>query len=288
MTPTRTVDGGQAFLEIISELGADYLFFNPGSDFYPILEHLSDSNEKPKQILCLSEQLALCMAQGYSMITRRAQVVLVHVGIGTLQFGGALHNAHRGRTPVLLASGRAPFTFEDEMPGGKDSPHHWDQELFDQLGSLREYTKWQYEVRTNANLRYVLARALQIANTEPQGPVYLVLPRELLAQKFELKDHDPAFKSRHKPPSAPSVDPEVLARMADALSKSERPLIITEYLGRNPSSIKSIVELSEALSIGVTELSRKVTNFPSTHPHYLPTFPKEDIESADSHFSHRC
>ena len=109
------------------------------------------------------------MAQGYSMITRKAQAVLVHAGIGVLQFGGALHNAHRGRTPVLLASGRAPYTFENELAGGKDSPHHWDQELFDQPGSLREYTKWQYEVRTNANLRQVVARALQIANSEPQG-----------------------------------------------------------------------------------------------------------------------
>jgi acetolactate synthase I/II/III large subunit len=277
------IDGGKLFLDAVTDLGIDYVFYNPGSDYYPILEHLAawqeEGKKKPGQIMCLTEQLALCMAHGYSMATQKAQIALVHAAIGTLQFGGSLHNVHRGRAPVLLVSGRAPYTFENELPGGKDSPHHWDQELFDQAGPLREFTKWQYELRTNANLRHVLSRALQVANSEPQGPVYLILPRELLAEKFET----PVTKSqlRYQVPSPPEPDSESLGKIADLLLAAEKPIIITEYLGRNKDSMLNLVHLSETISIGVMELSRRRTNFPTTHPNYLPTYPKTDLESAD-------
>lgn len=280
------LDGGKLFLNIISELGVDYVFYNPGSDYYPILEHFAEwdlkGKKNPGRIMCLSEQLALCMAHGYAMLTRRAQLVLVHADIGTLQFGGALHNVCRGRVPVLLASGRAPYTFENEVEGGRDSPHHWDQDLFDQAGVLREYTKWQYEVKTNANLHHIVNRAFQVANSEPQGPVYLILPRELLAEKYyPLNSKNARSPLRYQVPALPEADLESLERMADFLLDAENPIIITEYSGRNESSIVNFVRMSEVLSIGVMELSRRRTNFPTTHPNYLATFPKSDLESAD-------
>jgi acetolactate synthase I/II/III large subunit len=277
------IDGGKLFLDAVSDFGVDYIFYNPGSDYYPILEHLAawqeEGKKKPGQIMCLTEQLALCMAHGYSMATQKAQIALVHAAIGTLQFGGSLHNVHRGRAPVLLVSGRAPYTFENEQEGGKDSPHHWDQELFDQPGPLREYTKWHYELKTNVNLRHVLARAFQVANSEPQGPVYLILPRELLAEKFET----PVARSqlRYQVPAPPEPDSESLEKITDLLLAAEKPIIVTEYLGRNKDSMLNLVHLSELLSIGVMELSRRRTNFPTTHPNYLPTYPKSDLESAD-------
>jgi acetolactate synthase I/II/III large subunit len=282
-----SIDGGQIFLDSISDRGVDYIFYNSGSDFYPILEHFSEwdleGRKKPERILCLSEHTALCMAHGYSMLTKRAQVVLVHAGIGILQFGGALHNAHRGRAPILLASGRAPYTFENELEGGRDSPHHWDQEVFDQAGPLREYTKWQYELKTNSNLPHIVGRALQIANSEPEGPVYLLLPRELLAEEkvSVSRGTNAAGRPKYGIPRPPEVDNESLQKMTDLLLESENPIIITEYLGRNESSVESLVRLSELLSIGVMELSRRRTNFPTTHPNYLPGFPKEDFESSD-------
>ncbi len=276
-------DGGEAFLELLTASNIDFIFFNPGSDYYPILEHLSEFEEQgrvsPKQIFCLSEHLALSMAHGHAMLTNRAQVVMVHVGLGTLQLGGALHNVYRGRAPVLIVAGRAPYSFEGESLGGRDRPYHWDQELFDQLGLVREFAKWTYELKTNANLHHVVNRALQMANAEPQGPVYLVLPRELLAEKQSTVRVLP--KERWEPPAPSQANCESLEKIAEVMIGAENPVILTEYLGRNQDAVKSLVLLSELLGCAVMEPTRKRMNFPTDHHHYMNGFQKDIVESAD-------
>ena len=64
----------------------------------------------------------------------------------------------------------------------RDTHIHWAQESFDQAGMLREYVKWDYELRQPVQLEAVVDRALELAMAEPRGPVYLTLPREVLAQ----------------------------------------------------------------------------------------------------------
>jgi len=177
--------------------------------------------------MCLTEHLALSMAHGYAMKKRRAQAVMVHVGLGTMELGGALHNISKGREPALIIAGRSPYTFEGELEGGRDRPYHWDQELFDQLGLARQFVKWTYELKTNSNLHHVLARAIEVANAEPRGPVYLVLPRELLAEKQESVKVLPL--SRFSPPSPPAAEKVSLEKFADVLLDSESPIVFTEY-----------------------------------------------------------
>jgi acetolactate synthase I/II/III large subunit len=275
-------DGGSSFLELLTNYDVDCLFFNPGSDYYPVLEHLSrfanEGRKTPNQIMCLTEHLALSMAHGYAMATGRAQVVMVHVGLGTMALGGAVHNIMRGREPALIIAGRSPYTFEGELLGGRDRPYHWDQEIFDQLGLLRQFAKWTYELKTNSNLPLVLSRALQIANSEPKGPVYLVLPRELLAEKQQVVKI-PTLAN----PSQPSqAQKDSLEKIADSLLASRSPVILTEYLGRDMKSVGPLVELAEFLGAPVIEPQRKRMNFPTNHKLYLPGFPKDLIEAADT------
>jgi acetolactate synthase-1/2/3 large subunit len=67
------------------------------------------------------------------------------------------------------------------------------QEQIDQAGVLRNFTKWDYELRRTENIQHVMQRAFQIASSEPCGPVYLMLPREVLMQPMtEVRDGKPA------------------------------------------------------------------------------------------------
>jgi len=270
-------------LELLSAYQVDFLFYNPGSDYYPLLEQMSkfeiENRKNPKPILCLTEHLALSMAHGYSMTNGKAQTVMVHVGLGTMEIGGALHNICRGREPVLIVAGRSPYTFEGELPGGRDRPYHWDQDIFDQLGIARQFSKWTYELKTNSNMPYVLGRALQVANSEPKGPSYLVLPRELLAEK-QAQVKVPRTEV-YLPPEPPQASEESLVRIASILEEAHTPIILTEFLGRNPKAVPELVELAEILGAPVIESQRKRMNFPSSNPLYLRGFPKEWIENAD-------
>ncbi len=279
-------DGGDAFLKLVEASGVQYIFFNPGSDYYPILEHMSEIDLKSEElsttklVLCLSEKLALTMAHGFSMLTQKAQVVMVHVGLGTLELGGALHNVYRDRAPVLIVAGRAPHTTSGELLGGRDRPYHWDQELYDQPGLVREFAKWTYELKTNSNLHLVLSRAFQMANAEPQGPVYLIIPRELLAEKINAVKT--SAKGNWEPPAPPRGNLETLEKIGDILIQANSPIILTEYLGRNSRAVHSLVELSELVGSPVVEPSRKRMNFPTDHPLYLSGFPNDLLEKSDA------
>jgi acetolactate synthase-1/2/3 large subunit len=90
-------------------------------------------------------------------------------------------NAARGHVPVLFTAGRMPNN-EDGLAGHRSLDIHWTQEMFDQAGMLHESVKWDYERRNGLQLETVVDRALTIAKSEPMGPVYLSLPREVLAQ----------------------------------------------------------------------------------------------------------
>src|SRR5271167_5225370 len=104
---------------------------------------------------------------------------MLHVNVGLANSINALIDASRDRVPLLLTSGRTPIT--ENGPSGTRSVYiHWAQEMFDQAGMLREFVKWDYEMRRPDQIADVVARAMEIATTSPAGPVYLSLPREVL------------------------------------------------------------------------------------------------------------
>src|SRR5215813_12768285 len=92
-----------------------------------------------------------------------------------------LMNAARDNIPLLLAAGRTPLT-ETGHIGSRNRSIHWGQESFDQGGLVREFCKWDYELRAGQPVDTLVDRALDIAMSEPRGPVYMNLPREVLAE----------------------------------------------------------------------------------------------------------
>jgi acetolactate synthase-1/2/3 large subunit len=207
--------------------------------------------------------VALSAAHAYASVTRQPQAVLVHVDAGTQNLGGAVGNAMRGRVPVLIFAGAAPYTIAGELPAGRNEFIHWIQDVPDQRGILRGYVKYSGEIRTGRNVKQVVHRALQIARSEPGGPVYLVGPREVMEEPIEPQVTDPA----HYAPVAPAaLTAEVTREIATALARARHPLIVTSYLGRNPAAVPMLVDLAETLAVGVLESAAFCVNFPGDHP----------------------
>jgi acetolactate synthase-1/2/3 large subunit len=258
-----------ALLEALAEAGVSYIFANLGSDHPGLIEAFAQikaegrEDEFPRLIVCPHEIVALCAAHAYATVTRQPQAVFVHVDAGTQNLGGAVSNALRGRVPVLIFAGAAPFTLDGELPGGRNEFIHWIQDVRDQRGILRGYVKYDNEIRTGRNVKQVVHRALQLARSEPAGPVYLVGPREVMEEQVEPYAVDPG--------EYPAVDPAALTAdatrdIATALAGARHPLIITSYLGRNPAAVPALVELAELLAIPVLESAAFHVNFPGDHP----------------------
>jgi len=144
---------------------------------------------------------------------------------------------------------------------------------------IREFLKWDYELRNYVQLEAVVDRALSIATADPQGISYLTLPREVLAEsQTEFRFHAatlPSFHERLRP------DPALVEKAAALLSGAESPLVITTSLGRDPDAVQALVGLSEALAIPVVEFNPTHGNFPTSHPHHVGFSPAAFLERCD-------
>src|SRR3984893_7211386 len=223
---TNQAAGGNvaaAYLALLADRGVDYLFGNAGTDFAPLIEAYSQAAQTgvavPQPILATHENLAVTMAHGYGMISRRIPAVMVHVSVGTANMICAAMNAARETVALLLTAGRSPLT-ETGLLGSRDGYIHWAQEMYDQAGMLREIGKWDYEVRNVQQLATVVDRALAIAGSEPRGPVYLSLPREVIAAPASGLER--AGKSHFHTAAPASPDTEAVAQAAAILKHAKR------------------------------------------------------------------
>lgn len=257
-----------ALLETLAAAGIRHVFANLGSDHPPLIEAFAaaQGSPLPELISVPHEMVALSAAHGYALASGRPAAVLVHVECGTLSLGGAVHNAARGRVPVLILAGASPATQEGELAGSRNEFIHWLQDVPDQAGIVRSYVKFAHEIRRGANIREITARALQIALSAPRGPVYLMAAREVFAESIPERTIDPgAF-----PPLAPAALPPAEAHaLAGRLATARRPLIITSHLGRNPEAVPLLQTFCRRLGAGVLESVPSAVNYPHDDPLHL-------------------
>ena len=256
----------ERYVQALVEQGVECLFLNPGTDTFPIQEALAkleaDGCRVPRTVLCPFEVVALAGAHGYYAATGRPQAVLVHVDVGTQNLGGQLHNAQRGRAAVLVSAGRSPYTSDQGVRGGRDTYIHWLQEQLDQHGVVRNYTKWDYELRRSDQVAEAVARAFQIAASDPPGPVYLTLPREVLMAPAE----EQVVPRRQPPARVGAGDSEALHDVATT--------------GRSRPGFEGLRRLAELLALPVVEWRERV-NFPSDHPLHQGSDPAPWLGQAD-------
>ena len=273
--------GGSAFIEALNDAGITHIFVNYGSDHPAIMEAFAACKKlgkpAPKVITSPNEMVALSCAQGFAQLTGKPQAVLIHVDCGTQALAGAIHNVSRCRVPVLIFSGASPYTQEGELKGTRNEFIHWLQDVRDQRGIVRGYMKYDNELRTARNLKQMVNRAMQIATSDPKGPVYLMAAREVFEEEIE-----PVAVDRNKWQTiAPLALPEDgLDELVNSLTGAKRPLVVTSYLGRNPAAVNELVKLCERIGIGVIESVPTYMNFPADHVCYVGQQGNERIQNA--------
>ena len=271
-----------AYLALLADRGVDYLFGNAGTDFAPMIEAYSQAAQTgvavPQPILATHENLAVTMAHGYGMISRRIPAVMVHVSVGTANMVCAALNAARENVAILLTAGRSPLT-EGGLLGARDGYIHWAQEMYDQAGMIREIVKWDYELRNAEQLTTVVDRALAIAATEPRGPVYLSLPREVIAAPAAQPEGPSPSRL---PPAAPAApDAAAIAAAARLLAQAARPLIVTANAGRDTAAFAALTRFVERFAIPVVQHRPRYLSLPSSHPMNLGFDPARLVPTAD-------
>lgn len=284
--PAKTIkvdSAAEAYLTLLKDREVDYLFGNAGTDFPSIIEGLSKSltgeGSAPTPITVPHENLGVAMAHGYFVATGRLASVMVHVNVGTANAICGVMNAARENVPVLMTSGRTPLT-EEGFDGSRSLFIHWGQEMFDQGGVMREMVKWEYELRNGKQVETIVDRAVNIAMTEPRGPVYLSLPREVLAEK--PGDFTYQSPSRRVAARAAAADANAIDEAAEILANAENPIIITASMGQNRAAVPALESLAERYALPVITYRPRYVNISSDHPMHMGYEPGAYLPDADA------
>jgi acetolactate synthase-1/2/3 large subunit len=259
-------EGHELILQAIAANGVKKMFFCGGTDNFYFMESVAKFKAKnwptPDLITVMHESDAVYMNMGYSQWARRPQVTVLHVDSGTINAGAAWSEAWHADAGIVVMAGRTPYTTKNELPGGRSHSVHWEQEMYDQADMIRQFTKWDYEIKTPENASLIVQTAFRIAATEPCGPVYVSLPREVMAAKLK----GGIFYSPTDFPPAVSAQGDSVALRAAAklLIEADDPVIMVKSMGRHPESVAMLVTLAEKLAIPVVSVDTFM-NFPRQH-----------------------
>ncbi|MFD9316218.1 thiamine pyrophosphate-dependent enzyme [Streptomyces sp. NPDC060053] len=269
MTDTTTsprADGGDALVTAFNAVGADYLFCSSGSEWAPVWESLArrhrDGLPCPRYLDLTHETVAVGMATGYGLVSRRPQGVLLHAAPGLLQGSMAVHGALLAGVPMVVSSSEST-TYGDGP--GQDPGGQWYRNLSivgGPHGVATPFTKWSTEAASVHTLPTMVTRAAELAWRAPAGPAYLNVPLEILLEEWDGREAKPLV-----PPGSTHSSPEEVDPVAQLIREARNPVVVTETAGREAGGFEALVAFAEAWNIPVVEPDSAVCgNFPRTHP----------------------
>ena len=147
-------------------------------------------------LLCVHEEAAVAIAHGYAKVTGKAMAAAVHSNVGLQHATMAMFNAWCDRMPVLVLGATGPVDAMKRRPW-----IDWIHTARDQGALVRDYTKWDDQPASPGAAREALLRGTWIANTAPQGPVYINLDAEMQEAKL-AEPLPPVDAARYMPPIA--------------------------------------------------------------------------------------
>jgi acetolactate synthase-1/2/3 large subunit len=151
--------------------------------------------------------------------------------------------------------------------------------MFDQAGMLREFVKWDYEMKRGDQVFEVVDRALELAQTSPTGPVYLALPREVLGEELEARPEGPRKpRARPEPPRVSADDVELAAEW---IASARAPLVITGQLGRDPREAVALTAIAERFALPVVPFNPRHFAIAGQHPMFQGSDAGSLLEDAD-------
>ena len=244
--------GRSAIIEQFLADGMDHMFGNPGTVEQGFLDALRDYPQM-RYVLALQESVAVLTADGYARATQRPTLVQLHSTPGVGNAVGALYQAKRGHSPLVVIGGDAGVKYlnmDAQMAG-------------DLVGMMAPVTKWATVVHDPASLLRVIRRAVKIAATPPMGPVYVCLPEDVL---------DAPVLDEVRPTCIPSTrvtpDDAAVREMALLLASAAKPMVFVGDGIAFSGAQAALTAVAELLGAEVWDADAGEVNMAWTHPLY--------------------
>ena len=271
----KEIWGSDAIAAILRALEIPYLALNPGASYRGLHDSIVNylGNTRPQMLLCLHEESAVAIAQGYAKVADRMMGAVVHSNVGLMHASMAVFNAWCDRIPMLILGATGPWDAAKRRPW-----IDWIHTASDQGALVRDFTKWDNQPASVPAAYEAILRAAQIANTAPRGPTYINLDAGLQEAKIGALPPLPDAK-RHRAPDAVLPAAHLVDAAAKLLSGAKHPVILLGRVSRSEAGWKQRIALAEKLQAFVFTDIKLGAAFPTDHPlHAAPpaTFPSPD------------
>ena len=250
------MDGAQALIKTLDDLGIEYIFGYSGGAAIPIFDALETVKTKMKFILVRHEQGAVHMADGYARATGRPAAVLVTSGPGAGNTVTGLMTAMMDSVPMLVICGQTVTWML-----GKDAFQEAD--IF---GITIPVVKHNYLCKDTDALPRITREAYHIATTGRPGPVLIDVPKNISQGPFH-GDLNASFDlPGYQPETCMEICETAAKQAADLIGKAKRPVILAGQGCMIARADKELLELAEKLNAPVTTTLLGKGVFPETHP----------------------
>jgi len=258
----KEVWGSDAIAAVLRAIDIPYLALNPGASYRGLHDSIVNylGNARPQMLLCLHEESAVAIAQGYAKVSERMMGAVVHSNVGLMHASMAIFNAWCDRVPMLVLGATGPWDAAKRRPW-----IDWIHTASDQGALVRDYTKWDNQPASVPAAYEAILRAAQIANTAPRGPTYINLDAGLQESKVGAVPPLPDPK-RYRPAEPVQPAASALEAAAKLLSGAKHPVILAGRVSRSEAAWKERVALAEKLQARVFTDIKLGAAFPTDHP----------------------
>jgi acetolactate synthase-1/2/3 large subunit len=255
----QKLDGAQALLKTLDDLGIEYIFGYSGGAALPIFDALETVKTKMKFILVRHEQGAVHMADGYARATGKPAAVLVTSGPGAGNTVTGLMTAQMDSVPMIVLTGQ-----QVTWMLGKDAFQEAD--IF---GITMAVVKHNFLVKRTNDLPRIAREAHYIATTGRPGPVLIDIPKNVSQDPFD-GDLDPEINlPGYHPERAFQIEESAVEEAVKLISQSTRPVILAGQGCMIAQAEDELFKLSQKLGCPVTSTLLGKGVFPETHEHSL-------------------
>jgi thiamine pyrophosphate-dependent acetolactate synthase large subunit-like protein len=257
--------GSDVVADTLRALDIPFIALTPGASYRGLHDSIVNylGNTTPQMLLCVHEESAVAIAHGYAKVTGKALVAAVHSNVGLQHATMAMFNAWCDRMPMVVLGATGPVDAMKRRPW-----IDWIHTSRDQGALVRGYTKWDDQPATAGAAREALLRGTWIANTAPQGPVYINLDAEMQEAKL-AEQLPPIDASRYMPPVTTAAPADLVQQAAVMLKSAKQVVILAGRASRSEEAWNSRVALAEALNARVVTDLKIGASFPTDHPLYV-------------------
>jgi acetolactate synthase-1/2/3 large subunit len=208
-------------VKYLEQRGVEHIFGLCGHTNIAVLAALAES--KIKFINVRHEQIAAHAADGYARVTKRASVVLSHLGPGLTNAATGVANAALDSIPMVVIAGDVPSHYYGKHPHQEVGIHadaaQW--EIY------RPFVKRAWRVEKAALLPEIMHKAFTLAEAGRPGPVLVDVPMDIFSEHIPSKLFERVMQSSLTL-TRPALEMSVARRIVSLMAEAKRPLL---YVG---------------------------------------------------------